>query len=75
MAQELGRIGRVIGREGRMTSARRSPASTARGPRASVRHSLVDDLARPTTEVGRVIEAVARVDLGRTMALPIEGQR
>ena len=37
-------------------------------------NSLVDDLVRPTTEVGRVIAAVAQGDLSQKMALTIEGQ-
>ena len=37
-------------------------------------NDLVDDLVRPTTEVARVIDAVADGDLGQTMALTIEGR-
>src|SRR5207237_1064288 len=37
-------------------------------------NSLIDDLVRPTTEVARVIEAVAEGDLSQKMALKIEGQ-
>ncbi len=75
MAQELARIGRVIGREGRMTERAALPGlyGTWAESIESV-NSLIDDLARPTTEVARVIEAVARGDLSRTMALTIEGQ-
>src|SRR4029077_19259517 len=35
---------------------------------------LIDDLVRPTTEVARVIVAVAEGDLSQKMALKIEGQ-
>src|SRR5205807_2392133 len=35
---------------------------------------LIEDLSRPTTEVARVIEAVAHGDLSQKMALKIEGQ-
>ena len=75
MAQELARIARVIGREGRMTERAALPGlyGTWAESIESV-NSLIDDLARPTTEVARVIEAVARGDLSRTMALTIEGQ-
>src|SRR3712207_2696123 len=35
---------------------------------------MIDDLVRPTTEVARVIDAVAEGDLSQKMALKIEGQ-
>src|SRR5438105_3304461 len=75
MAKEFVRVARVIGREGRMTE-RLSLAGTA-GAWATGRdsiNSLIDDLVRPTTEVARVIEAVAEGDLSQKMALKIEGQ-
>src|SRR5207244_2678874 len=37
-------------------------------------NGLIDDLVRPTTEVARVIDAVADGDLTQKMALEIEGQ-
>src|SRR5213076_2928161 len=37
-------------------------------------NSLIDDLVRPTTEVARVLVAVAEGDLSQKMALKIEGQ-
>src|SRR6202051_4612218 len=37
-------------------------------------NSLIDDLVRPTTEVARVIVAVAEGDLSQKMALEIEGR-
>src|SRR5205823_5486356 len=37
-------------------------------------NDLIEDLSRPTTEVARVIEAVAHGDLSQKMALKIEGQ-
>ncbi|WP_242419087.1 HAMP domain-containing protein, partial [Frankia sp. CpI1-P] len=37
-------------------------------------NSLIDDLARPTHEVARVIAAVAEGDLSQHMALEIAGQ-
>ena len=35
---------------------------------------MIDDLVRPTTEISRVIQSVARGDLTQKMALTIEGQ-
>ncbi|HEX8075250.1 MAG TPA: HAMP domain-containing protein [Thermoleophilaceae bacterium] len=75
MTKELGRIGRVIGREGRM--AERATLPGAGGDWETSIDSindLIDDLVRPTTEVARVIDAVANGDLSQKMALKIEGQ-
>jgi signal transduction histidine kinase/HAMP domain-containing protein/DNA-binding response OmpR family regulator len=72
---ELIRVGRIIGREGRMTE--RARLQGARGAwRTSIDsvNGLIDDLVRPTTEVARVIEAVAEGDLNQKMALEIEGR-
>ena len=75
MTKELVRIARVIGREGRMTERASLPGATG-GWEASIDsvNSLIDDLVRPTTEVGRVMDAVAEGDLTQKMALTIEGQ-
>jgi signal transduction histidine kinase/HAMP domain-containing protein/DNA-binding response OmpR family regulator len=75
MAKELVRVGRIIGREGRMTE--RAALADASGDWATSIDSvnaLIDDLVRPTTEVARVIGAVAEGDLSQKMALKIEGQ-
>src|SRR4051794_12343714 len=75
MAKEMQRLARVVGREGRMTERATLPGVYG-GWADSVEavNSLVDDLVRPTTEVGRVIAAVAQGDLSQKMALTIEGQ-
>ena len=75
MAKELARVGRVIGREGKMTERAALPGAGGQWA-ASVEsvNLLMDDLVRPTTEVARVIEAVAEGDLDQKMALEIEGQ-
>src|SRR5436305_6549800 len=73
-AKELVRVSRVIGREGRMTERMALNAPGAWGTSRDSVNSLIDDLARPTTEVARVIEAVAEGDLSQKMALKIEGQ-
>ncbi|HVL40505.1 MAG TPA: HAMP domain-containing protein, partial [Fimbriimonadaceae bacterium] len=73
-AQEIMRVGRIVGREGKMTE--RAALKGARGTWAeSVDgiNQLIEDLARPTTEVARVITAVAQGDLSQKMALEIEG--
>ena len=37
-------------------------------------NTLLDDLVRPTTEVARTIGAVAKGDLGQSMALEVDGR-
>jgi signal transduction histidine kinase/HAMP domain-containing protein len=75
MSNELVRVGRIIGRDGRMTErATLVGASGAWATSIDSVNSLIDDLVRPTTEVARVIVAVAEGDLSQKMALKIEGQ-
>jgi hypothetical protein len=73
--RDLLRISRVVGREGR-TADRLDEESYdgdwATGLRAV--NALIDDLAEPTAEIARVIEAVAEGDLSQHMALEIEGR-
>ncbi len=75
LTNELSRLSRVIGREGRMTE--RAQLKNAKGTWAesvgSV-NSMIDDLVRPTIEVSRVLDAVAEGDLSQKMSLKIEGQ-
>ena len=73
--RELLRIRRVVGREGRLTE--RIDDETFDGAwREGVRavNALIDDLGRPTTEIARVIVAVAEGDLSQKMALEMDGQ-
>ncbi|HET7823778.1 MAG TPA: HAMP domain-containing protein [Anaeromyxobacter sp.] len=75
LAAELARINHAVGKEGRV--ATRARLEGARGGWAACVDSvngLVDDLAQPTSEVSRVIGAVAEGDLGRKMALEIDGR-
>ncbi len=75
MARELSRVSRVVGRDGRMTE-RATLGSVGGGWASGIEavNALVDDLVRPSTEVATVMEAVARGDLNRMMAMTIEGQ-
>jgi HAMP domain-containing protein/CheY-like chemotaxis protein/GAF domain-containing protein len=75
MAKELARVSRVIGREGRMTE--RVSLGTVDGTWSDSVESvnaMIDDLVRPTIEISRVIQSVAKGDLSQKMALTIEGQ-
>ncbi|KHD74164.1 HAMP domain-containing protein, partial [Actinoplanes utahensis] len=72
---DLRRISRIVGRDGRLTE--RLDEEGLDGSWAdSVRsvNSLIDDLARPTTEISRVIVAVAEGDLSQHMALEMDGR-
>ncbi len=73
---EIIRVERVVGREGRM-GERVSLGSDVRGSWATSVNSinaLIGDLVLPTTEVARVLVAVAEGDLTQKMALEIDGQ-
>ncbi|HEY2791892.1 MAG TPA: HAMP domain-containing protein, partial [Micromonosporaceae bacterium] len=72
---ELAKIGRLVGREGRLTERLDEEGfdgAWADGVR--IVNALIDDLGRPTTEVARVIAAVAEGDLSQHMANEIEGR-
>ncbi|HZI08541.1 MAG TPA: HAMP domain-containing protein, partial [Archangium sp.] len=73
LVHELERVSTVVGREGRINQ--RANLNGAVGSyQAAVEsvNSLIADLAQPTTEVARVIGAVAKGDLTQTMALEFE---
>jgi signal transduction histidine kinase/HAMP domain-containing protein/ActR/RegA family two-component response regulator len=74
-SRELERVSNVIRRDGRLTQ-RMDDLGGRDGWRSITRsvNSLIDDLARPTHEVGRVIAAVAEGDLSQHMPLEIAGQ-
>ncbi|MDY7227745.1 HAMP domain-containing protein [Hyalangium sp. s54d21] len=72
---EMVRVERVVGREGRM--GERVTLGDVRGGWAtsvSSINALIGDLVLPTTEVARVLVAVAEGDLTQKMALEIDGQ-
>jgi CheY-like chemotaxis protein len=75
LGHEFERLAAVVGREGKMNERASMPA--ARGAWSdyvvSV-NSIMDDLVRPSTEVARVITAVAGGDLSQKMALEIDGK-
>ncbi len=75
LTEEIVRIERVVGREGRMNERAFLTNATGDWSRAlgSV-NALIEDLVQPTTEVSRVLAAVAKGDLTQKMSLEIEGQ-
>ncbi|HEU4408058.1 MAG TPA: HAMP domain-containing protein, partial [Polyangiaceae bacterium] len=76
LERELVRIERVVGREGQMAERVSLGADVVGGWSTSVGliNALIGDLMQPTTEIARVLIAVAEGDLTQKMALEIEGQ-
>ena len=73
--REFSRVAKVVGRDGDMTA--RVETHDWRGGwlvSADSFNALIGDLLRPSTEVARVITAVASGDLSQKMALEIEGK-
>src|SRR5581483_7894551 len=80
MAEELGRLRRVVGKEGKL-SQRLTLGDVSGFWQESVVsvNDLIDDLVHPTSETARVIGAVAQGNLSQTMALevgdrPLQGE-
>jgi signal transduction histidine kinase/HAMP domain-containing protein/AmiR/NasT family two-component response regulator len=66
LSLELGRVSRVVGREGRLDERLRPGIGEGAWAAAiDAANDLVDDLARPTVEVGQVLAAVADGNLSR----------
>src|SRR5712672_2244138 len=75
MTRELERIGRVVGKEGRITQrASLGDVSNSWADAIGSVNDLIGDLVHPTSEMARVIGAVAKGDLSKTMAIEIEGR-
>jgi HAMP domain-containing protein/CheY-like chemotaxis protein/putative methionine-R-sulfoxide reductase with GAF domain len=75
IAQELKRVGQVVGKEGRTRERTRFHESRgAWGEMETSVNTLVDDLLRPTTEVTRAIAAVAQGNLTQTVQLDVDGR-
>ncbi|MBV8899442.1 MAG: HAMP domain-containing protein, partial [Verrucomicrobia bacterium] len=76
MAKELARLREAVGREGRIDQrARLGEAQGAWATSITLINDLIADLVQPTSEMARVIGAVAEGDLSQTMALEIEGRQ
>src|SRR5256884_9295429 len=75
MAQQLERVGQVVGREGK--TRQRVRFGLASGSWAAMENSvntLIDDLLWPTREVTRAVAAVAQGDLLQTVQLDVDGR-
>ena len=75
LALELDRISRVVGKEGRISQrASLGDVSDCWADSIGSVNALIGDLVNPTSEMARVIGAVAKGDLSKTMATEIEGR-
>src|SRR5262249_28733151 len=75
MAGEFERISRAVGKEGKINQ--RAGLGSATGDWLDCVESvnvLIVDLVQPSTEVARVIGAVAKGDLSQNMALEVDGR-
>src|SRR3989440_9680001 len=75
VTDEFARIRDEVGREGQINQRVRLPAATGSWADCvdSV-NALIGDLVRPTSEMARVIESVARGDLSQRMLPEIDGR-
>jgi HAMP domain-containing protein/signal transduction histidine kinase/CheY-like chemotaxis protein len=76
LASEMERVERVVGREGRMTERVTLGPGMAGQWLASMGalNALIGDLVQPTTEVARVISAVANGDLSKKISIDAKGE-
>ncbi len=75
MAQELKRVGHVVGKQGKTRERTRFHESRGAWGEMEVSvNTLVEDLLRPTAEVTRAIAAVAQGDLTQTVRLDVDGR-
>jgi len=75
LSDEMTRVSKTIGRQGQMND-RASIGPVTGGWRSTVDsvNTLITDLASPTTEIARVLTAVADGDLNQKMVLEIDGK-
>ncbi|CAN5729717.1 hypothetical protein BH23GEM6_BH23GEM6_21610 [soil metagenome] len=75
MTAEVVRVSTTVGREGQMGDrASLDAASGGWALQVDSVNSVITDLMQPTTEVARVLDAVARGDLSQKMVLEIDGK-
>ncbi len=75
MAQELRRVGQVVGKEGRTRERTQFHVSKGAWGEMEVSiNTLVEDLLRPTAEVTRAIAAVAQGNLTQIVRLDVDGR-
>jgi HAMP domain-containing protein/CheY-like chemotaxis protein/signal transduction histidine kinase len=74
-ARETARVSRTVGKEGKLKQRMTVPGAVGGwADEVAAINILIDDLVWPTTEVTRAIGAVAKGDLGQSMALEVDGR-
>src|SRR5262245_61632912 len=74
MADELERVGTVVGKQGKTRQRVKFGQAGSWGQMESSINTLIDDLLWPTTEVTRALAAVAKGDLLHTVRLDVDGR-
>ncbi len=75
LAREIDRLSNVVGKAGNIKQRAALPnAEGAWAEQVNALNMLISDLVQPTTEVARVIGAVAKGDLSQSMSLEIDGR-
>src|SRR5213594_3600043 len=73
--QETARVSRAVGKEGQLKQRMAVPGAMGSGAsEVAAINMLIDDLVWPTTEVTRAVGAVAKGDLGQSIALEVDGR-
>src|SRR3954466_14812138 len=74
-ARETARVSRAVGKEGKLKQRMSVPGVVGGwADEGAAVNMLIDDLVWPTTEVTRAVGAVAKGDLGQSMALEVDGR-
>jgi HAMP domain-containing protein/signal transduction histidine kinase/DNA-binding response OmpR family regulator len=74
-ARETSRVSRAVGKEGKLKQRMTVPGVVGGwAEEVGAINMLIDDLVWPTTEVTRAVGAVAKGDLGQSMALEVDGR-
>jgi len=74
LEREIRRLTRQVGKEGQVTQTATRRGAGAWAATLDAVTEFAEDLARPNTEIARVISAVAKGDLSQTMPLEIDGR-
>src|SRR5712691_1767487 len=74
-SRETARVSRAVGKEGKLKQRMVVPGVVGGwADEVNAVNMLIDDLVWPTTEVTRAVGAVAKGDLGQSMALEVDGR-
>jgi len=75
MTQEIERLSHIVGKQGKVGHRAKLPNATGSwATNVDMVNDLIGDMAQPTGEMARVIDAVAKGDLSQRMNLEIEGR-